>query len=204
MKAKAILVVAVFALSSLALLAPAACYDAEITSMSIEGGNVVTIDRDKGGSITLLYTADRNTTCTISIYDAALSTPVSSREVKLNADSDIIVMDLDYNKKGQDQVQMKLTFTNGGTTLYKDIGFTLKYSTSIWSNWAVYGIIIAIVILIIALVVFKSRIAPKKEKNALTFEQIEAEKQAQKEAPKQNKTEVKSERQRYLASKKQK
>lgn len=61
-------------------------------------------------------------------------------------------------------------------------------------------------ILIIAFVVYKSRMAPKKEKNTLTFEQIEAEKQAKKSAPAKESapSAAKTERQRYLASKKKK
>ena len=96
---------------------------------------------------------------------------------------------------------MKLTYTRGGsdTSVYFDI----NYTTSIWSNAAIYIAIIAIVILVIALVLFKSRMAPK-QKNQLTFEQIEAEKQAQKTSkPVEKKPSAsKSERQRYLASKK--
>ena len=203
MKTKAIIAAAIMVAASFMILVPMLENDAAVNSISIEGGNTITVDRATGGVIVLNYNSTGNSSCTVSLYDAAYSTPIYSELVYFSSGDGSISIPLVYDKKDQSQVQMKITFKNGSTEVYKDIYFTLKYTTSIWSNWAVYGIIAAVVILIIALVIFKSRSAPKKDKNTLTFEQIEAEKQAQKSAPKETpRSEVKSERQRYLASKK--
>ncbi|WII06918.1 hypothetical protein PED39_04835 [Methanomassiliicoccales archaeon LGM-RCC1] len=200
MKTKALFAVALMLLMAFAFVIPAEDDDAAITSMSIEGGNTITVDQGKTVKIVLDYTTDRNEGCTIKIVKVSDNTTVHNQYYSLVSGAgslEIYLDDLGNTSPGK----MKLTYTSGGsdTSFYFDI----NYTTSIWSNAAIYIAIIAIVILVIALVLFKSRMAPK-QKNQLTFEQIEAEKQAQKTSkPEEKKPSAsKSERQRYLASKK--
>ncbi|MBE6519046.1 MAG: hypothetical protein E7Z70_05880 [Thermoplasmata archaeon] len=200
MKTKALFAVALMLLMAFAFVIPAEDDDAAITSMSIEGGNTITVDQGKTVKIVLNYTTDRNEGCTIKIVKVSDNTTVHNQYYSLVSGAgslEIYLDDLGNTSPGK----MKLTYTSGGsdTSFYFDI----NYATSIWSNAAIYIAIIAIVILVIALVLFKSRMAPK-QKNQLTFEQIEAEKQAQKTSkPEEKKPSAsKSERQRYLASKK--
>lgn len=206
MKTKAILVTAIMVAACFAFVLPAESDDAAITSMSIEGGNTVYADRGKDINFTLKYFADRNDTITVKIFDiSAPNTAVWTENVNLIVNDDgYIYVDMSYNKNAP-QVQMKITFTAGSNPAYNDIYFTLSYNTSIWDNWAVYGVIIALIVAILALVLFKSRYSSPKEKNTMTFEQIEAQKNAQKvEKPEKKAPAVKSERQRYLDSKKKK
>ncbi len=200
MKTKALFAVALMLLMAFAFVIPAEDDDAAITSMSIEGGNTITVDQGKTVKIVLDYTTDRNEGCTIKIVKVSDNTTVHNQYYSLVSGAgslEIYLDDLGNTSPGK----MKLTYTSGGsdTSFYFDI----NYTTSIWSNAAIYIAIIAIVILVIALVLFKSRMAPK-QKNQLTFEQIEAEKRAQKTSkPEEKKPSAsKSERQRYLASKK--
>ena len=200
MKTKALFAVALMLLMAFAFVIPAEDDDATITSMSIEGGNTITVDQGKTVKIVLDYTTDRNEGCTIKIVKVSDNTTVHNQYYSLVSGAgslEIYLDDLGNTSPGK----MKLTYTSGGsdTSFY----FEINYTTSIWSNAAIYIAIIAIVILVIALVLFKSRMAPK-QKNQLTFEQIEAEKQAQKTSkPEEKKPSAsKSERQRYLASKK--
>jgi hypothetical protein len=185
--------------------------DAKINSVVLENGSKVSMQKGDTVMLVLDFETSGNDTCKISLYDTAKpNTPVYTETKTLSSGSSKLEIPLSYEKDAS-QVHMMIKFTStSGTTLYESIYFDLTYTTSIWSNPALYGAIIVVVILVIALVVYKSRMAPKKEKNTLTFEQIEAEKQAQKNAAATQKKEekkpsaAKSERQRYLASKKKK
>ena len=210
MKAKALLTIAVVFALAFAMFVPMDEDDAKINSVVLENGSKVSMQKGDTVMLVLDFETTGNDTCKISLYDTAKpNTPVYTETKTLSSGSSKLEIHLSYEKDAS-QVHMKITFTStSGTTLYESIYFDLTYTTSIWSNPALYGAIIVVVILVIALVVYKSRMAPKKEKNTLTFEQIEAEKQAQKNAAAtQKKAEkpsaAKSERQRYLASKKKK
>ena len=210
MKTKAVLAVAVALALSFAMFIPAESDDATISSITLENGNTVSVEKGSEIKLVLVYVSDSPQTCYVSVYDTAKSTPVYSEQQIFKADKEPQRMEIQFPyEKDTSQVHMKITFTNGSTEVYSPIYFDLTFTSSIWSNPALYGAIIVIVILVIAFIVYKSRMAPKKEKNTLTFEQIEAEKQAKKaaaSAPKEEKppTAAKSERQRYLASKKKK
>lgn len=211
MKAKALLTIAVVFALAFAMFVPMDEDDAKINSVVLENGSKVSMQKGDTVMLVLDFETTGNDTCKISLYDTAKpNTPVYTETKTLSSGSSKLEIPLSYEKDAS-QVHMKITFTStSGTTLYESIYFDLTYTTSIWSNPALYGAIIVVVILVIALVVYKSRMAPKKEKNTLTFEQIEAEKQAQKNAAATQKKEekkpsaAKSERQRYLASKKKK
>jgi len=207
MKTKAIMAALLMAVAAFAFAVPADSGDATITSMSIEGGTNLHVDKGKPFTFTLNYFADRNDTITASVYDVSSpSNPVWSDKVSLIVnDAGKIDVSMQYDKNAS-QVHMKITFMSGSTKAYDDIYFDITYNTSLWDNWAVYGVIILLIVAVLAFVLFKSRSAPK-EKNKLTFEQIEAEKNAEKAAPAPEKKKapaVKSERQRYLDSKRKK
>ena len=200
MKTKALFAVALMLLMAFAFVAPVEDDDAAITSMSIEGGNSITVDQGKAVTIVLNYTTDRPEGCYIKIVKVSDNSTVHNQYYSLISGTSTLEITLD-NLGNTSPGKMKLTYTNGGTDT--TINFEINYTTSIWGNAAIYVAIIVIVILVIALVLFKSRMAPK-QKNQLTFEQVEAERQAQKTAkPEEKKPSAsKSERQRYLASKK--
>ena len=200
MKFKALLAVAALVLVSLACFVPAESDDAKINSAYIDGGSNVYVDRGSTFTVTVKYTASQPETRTVTVYDSG-NNEVWKERIQFKAGDysfDIKINSSDI--KSQAPVNMKISFENGA---YKDLYFTLNYNTSIWDNGAIYVAIIVIVILVIALVVFKSRMTPKADKNTLTFEQIEAQRRVEKEAaPAKKSAPVKSERQRYLESKK--
>lgn len=203
MKSKALLAAALMLAMALTFVIPAGESDGTVSSITVEGGDVIKMDRDKTVEIVLDYVADRNDTCVINVYDRSnpsipLIEPISQTfEV---TDEGKIVIPFNYNKSGAGSIQLKITFSND---VYKDVYLTVEYNTSIWGNWTTYGVIIVIIILIAALVIYKSRSAPK-EKNQLTFEEIEAQKKAERTAAPKEKAPAaaKTERQRYLDSKK--
>ncbi len=201
MKAKALLVTALVVMMAFAFALPAEMDDAKVTSITIEGGNNLTVDKEKGTTLILNYSADTPVNCTITIYDQSdLNNPISEMTAHLIADDGTIEIPFDYVKNAP-SVQLKMTFSNN---VYEDIYFKVTYATSVWGNWTTYVVILVVVILVIALIVYKSRNAPKV-KNQLTFEEIEAQKQSAKAEPqKQKAPAASSERQRYLASKKKK
>ena len=202
MKAKAVLAVAVLLAMAFVCFAPADDSDAANQfDIKLKDGSSYTVSEGRALTITLVYTlTDRNHTSNIDIYLASdPSNPVYSERYTFQVDS-----------SGSTEKTITFTPAKAGSMYIKfsnedvhdNINFTVSFSTSIWSNWTTYLVIIVVIILIVALVVFKSRMAPK-QKNQLTFEQIEAQRQSQKAAPKEErKAPVKSERQRYLESKK--
>jgi len=201
MNSRTILAVAVVALMAVSFAVPMEQSDSTITSIEIVEGKNIYVDRGNTVTIHLKYTADQNTNCTVSLYDVSSNKEIWSDRLTIDVgtydDYEIVI---DYDKSGAASVPMKLTFMSGSTQVYEDVKFTLTYNTSIWSNPAIYVTIIVIVILVIALVVYKSRMAPSS-KNQMTFEQVEAMKAAEKSAKKPAPAK-KSERQRYLDSKK--
>jgi len=200
MKFKALLAVAALVLVSLACFVPADSDDATINNAYIDGGSNVYVDRGSTFTVTVKYTASQPETRTVTVYDSG-NNEVWKERIQFKAGDysfDIKINSSDI--KSQAPVNMKISFENGA---YKDLYFTLNYNSSIWDNGAIYAAIIVVAILVIALVLFKSRMAPKADKNTLTFEQIEAQRRVEKEAaPAKKSAPVKSERQRYLESKK--
>ena len=200
MKFKALLAVAFLVAVSLFCFAPCEENEATITNAYIEQGSSITVDADKPFTITVHYTNDVNTTKTVKVIDTSNGSTVWEDRIQFNVGEYSFDINLTSDMiKSSAPIYMKITFENG---VYKDLYFTLNYTTSIWSNGAIYVAIIVIVILVIALVVFKSRMAPKATKNTLTFEQIEAQRQSEKAAPVKKSAPVKTERQKYLESKK--
>jgi hypothetical protein len=206
MKTKVLLATALMLAMAFALAVPAETNDASVISIVLDGDT--TIKTSSGDTVTLTfnYETDRNDTMYVVAYyvsDGKAVGPYTKDDplsVKLKSGEGSFDMDLTPQKQGK----IKMTFVNdSGKSVYSDMYLSIEFSTSLWGNWTTYAAIIVVVILIVALVVYKSRLAPAKEKNTLTFEQIEAEKQAQKTATKQEApSAAKSERQRYLASKK--
>ena len=149
-------------------------------------------------TVILVYKTDTNYNSTVTVVQASNPSHVLHTEkVRFNADA------MNYQ-----EYPLKFDADYSGTILIKfsdgvhdDISFNISFKTSIWSQGSTYLVIIVIIILIVALVVYKSRTSTKT-KSTLTFEEVEAQKQAAKSAPKEPKKEVKSERQRYLDSKK--
>lgn len=203
MKAKALLTATVVFALAFAMFVPADVDGADINYITLENGNSISMERGSTITLVLDYNVEKNYTCTISIYDSGNGKLVSEGRYSFSVGTHSLEIPFSYDKDSS-QAHMKITFSNGMS--YNDIFFDVSYTSSIWSNPALYGAIIVVVILIIAFVVYKSRMAPKKEKNTLTFEQIEAEKQAKKSAPAKESapSAAKTERQRYLASKKKK
>lgn len=202
MKFKALLGIALVLMMAFVVVAPADDSDATVTSMTIEGGDVIKLDKSRGGTLVINYVADENKNTTVRLIDTTNNNVErwSDNIMIKSTDEGKIEIPLDTDNYPSGSVRMKVTFENA--QVYSDLYFKIEYTTSIWSNWTTYVAIIVVIILIAALVLYKSRAAPK-EKNQLTFEEIEAQKQAQKAAVKEEKpTAAKSERQRYLASKK--
>jgi hypothetical protein len=200
MKAKALLVVALMLVMAFAFVLPADDDDAAkgVDNITLDNGSSITVDRGKSVTLSLTYTASRNISCYISLYDQEGKTLILTQKQAFDVGEYTIEIPFTYDNH-KSGAQMYLEFSDG---VYDRIGFTLTYSTSIWDNWTTYAVILIIAILIIALVLYKSRMAPK-EKNQLTFEQIEAMKQAERSTAKEKSAPaVKSERQRYLDSKK--
>ncbi len=203
MNAKALLAATVVFALAFAAYIPADTDAADINYITLENGNSISMERGSTITLVLDYNVEKNYTCTISIYDTGNNKEVYSERYSFSVGTHSLEIPFSYDKDSS-QAHMKITFSNGMS--YNDIYFDVTYTSSIWSNPALYVAIVVIVILVIAFVVYKSRMAPKKEKNTLTFEQIEAEKQAKKSAPQKEEapSAAKSERQRYLASKKKK
>jgi len=199
MKMKAILAAALVVAMAFALVVPMDLSDGAIT---IKHDSKVTFDANTGGIIELKYVSDVSKPVTITVTDA------STGEV-------VFESVYEFNSTGGQEESLGVPIPSGsGTKVYnftfsdtsiKGFNITVKYDAGFWSNWTVYAVIIVIAILIAALVLFKSRMP--KAKNTLTFEQVEAMKQAERESAAQPKAEKKSsgastERQKYLASKK--
>ena len=202
MKSRSILALAVLALMALAFVAPMAQADSEVTSIEIVEGKNITVQRGNTVTIHLAYTATQNANCIVSLYDVSSTSPIWSDRMTINVGTyDDFEIPITYDKKGASSVSMKITFMNGSTEVYKDLKFTLTYATSIWDNGAIYGAIIVIIILVVAFIVYRSRTSAAT-KNKLTFEQIEAAKATEKAPQNEKTTAKKSERQRYLDSKK--
>ena len=200
MKTKAVLTVALLLAMAFAVAVPMELDDAKVSEIYIEGGNNITVDKEKGTTLTLHYKADKNETCTVMLFMSSSSIPLWSEKIVFDVTDDgTFQIPLDTASYPNGPVQMKITFSNN---VYNDIAFTVNFYTSIWSDWTIYAVIAVIIILIAALVIYKSRTAPK-DKNQLTFEQVEAMKQAEKENQgTERKSAARSERQRYLSSKK--
>jgi hypothetical protein len=199
MKTKAILAIALMFAMALVAFVPMESDDATVSSIIIQNGSEITVDKGKTINLVLEYTADRNDSCTIKVIETYNKSTVWTDNYTFLVGDHSLEIPLDTSKlSGSSPVQMKITFSDG---VYKDLSFTIKYATSIWDNWTTYLAIAVVIILIVAFIVYKSRSAPKV-KNQLTFEEIEAQKQAEKKTATKKSAPVKSERQRYLDSKK--
>ena len=208
MKTKALLAVALMLTVSFAMVVPADDSDAAVSNISLEGGNKISMERGDSIVLRINYTADSPTTLRVIITDKSqpYADPVYKKDENFKSGTNVLEIPFTYDK-GSSPVYMKIAFIQGSLEV-AHIDFEVNYTSSIWSNPALYVAIIIVVVLIIAFVVYKSRTAPKRDKNTLTFEQIEAERQAQRSAAAAPKKEApsaaKSERQKYLASKRKK
>lgn len=164
------------------------------TSYEIEDGDDITL--------TLIYNNDSiNYPSTVEIYSASNPDKVLySERVEFMPD---IGGEQELNITFEPSKSGTLYIRFVDTEVHSDMSFKVSFTESIWSDWKIYAAIVVIIILIVVLIAYKSRTSTPKEKNAVSFEQLEAQRQAQKAAPKEKKSApVKSERQRYLESKK--
>ena len=207
MQTKVLIAAALMLAVSFAMVIPADDSDAAVGDFSLEEGTKISIERGDTITLHVRYTSDFPTTLRVVITDKSQpqADPVFRENMEFKAGGGTLEITYNYDK-GDSPVYMKIAFIQGSLAV-GHIDYEVNYTSSIWSNPALYVAIIIVVVLIIIFVVYKSRTAPKKDKNTLTFEQIEAERQAQrssaapkKEAP----SATKSERQKYLASKRKK
>ncbi len=199
MKSKAILAVALLLAMALAAFAiPAEDTDAaNKIEIELKDGNTYNVSKGSTVTLTLVYTnTDRNYSSDVSVYVSGSSTPVTTETIRFIVSDQPVEEKISFtaDKSGP----MYISFTKD---VHDKIYFKVNFETSIWDNWGIYAAIIIVVLLIVIFVVYKTRTAPK-QKNQLTFEQIEAERQAKAAAPKAKTEAPKSERQRYLQSKK--
>ena len=200
MKTKAILAVALLlAMAFAAFAVPTEDADAaNKIEIELKGGNTYNVSKGSTVNLTLVYTSDRNYSSDVSVYVSGESTPITTEKIRFN-----VVVDGEFtiSFKADKSGPMYISFDN--EKVHDNIYFKVNFETSIWENWGIYAAIIIVVLLIVIFVIYKTRTAPK-QKNQLTFEQIEAERQANKAVASKPKSEapVKSERQRYLQSKK--
>jgi hypothetical protein len=190
---------------SFAAVAPTDDIDAKPSGFTLEGGNKISME--KGATVTLRihYNSDINTTLRLVITDKANPhVDVYKQDVVIKVGQDnVIEVPFSYDK-GSSPVYMKISFFQGGLTV-GHIDFEVNYTSSIWSNPALYVAIIIVVILIIAFIVYKVRTAPKRDKNTLTFEQIEAQRMVQMQGGQdQGEQAAKSEKHKYHSPKRRK
>jgi len=202
MKTKAILAAMLVLAIGFAMAIP---MDGNEATITIQHESKITFNANDGGVIELKYVSDVSKPVTITVTDASSGAQVFKNTyefVSTGGQTESILVPL----LGPGSGSKVLNFTFSDPEI-KGFNITITYDAGFWSNWAVYAVFIAIALLIVALVIFKSR-APKA-KNTLTFEQIEAMKQAERAEASQPKATKKSsggstERQKYLASKKKK
>ncbi len=198
MKFKAVLAVALLLAMAFACVMP---YDendaANKVDIKLKDGTSYSVTKGDNLTLTFVYSAESNYNSTVKIYSSGESSKVLYEEkIRFDVGTDI---EKEIKFAADASGSMVIQFSDG---VHDNMSFNISYKTSIWDNWTTYVAIIVVIILIVALILYKSRTAPK-QKNQLTFEQIEAQKQADKVAPKERKSApVKSERQRYLESKK--
>ncbi len=208
MKTKAVFAIALMLAVSFAMAIPADDdSDAMASGFSLEGGNKISIERGDAITLHINYESDSNTTLRVVITDKSQpqADPVFKENMGFKAGGGTLDVTYTYDK-GDSPVYMKIAFIQGSLEV-DHIYYEVNYTSSIWSNPALYVAIIIVVVLIIIFIVYKSRTAPKKDRNTLTFEQIEAERQAQRSAAapkKEAPSAAKSERQKYLSSKRKK
>ncbi|MBO4356856.1 MAG: hypothetical protein J5813_01630 [Candidatus Methanomethylophilaceae archaeon] len=197
MKYKAILAVALMLVMAFAVSMPVDESDATIQTVTIDEGKNISVTKGSTVTLNVTYKADRNDTVTVGVYSSSdTKNPIVTQKESILSGE--YTFQIQFSTEDVKEGKMYLDFGSA----YSKVYFDLSYKTSIWSNWTTYMVIIVIIILVVAVILFKSRMAPK-QKNQMTFEQIEAQKQAEKTAPKKEKAApVKSERQRYLESKK--
>ena len=199
MKIKSIFAIALVLAMALVCVIPADDSDAaKVQSITLDNGKNITISSGDSITLSLTYTSASNPSCTISVYETSNpSKKVLTQDVIFQAGTYTLTLD-SFKMSGSSSTNMCIEFSND---VYDKLYFTVNFSKSPWDNWGIYAAIAIVVILIIIFVVWKTRNTPK-EKNQLTFEQVEAQKQAEKNASTSKAAPVKSERQRYLQSKK--
>jgi len=200
MKIKSILAIALILAMACVCIIPADDSDAaKVQSITLDNGKNINISSGDSITLSLTYTSTSNPSCTITVYETSNpSKKVLTQDVIFKA-GETITLTLDpFKMSGSSSTNMCIEFSND---VYDKLYFTVNFTKSPWDNWGIYAAIAIVAILIIIFVVWKTRNTPK-EKNQLTFEQVEAQKQAEKAAVAGKKEPVKSERQRYLKSKK--
>ncbi len=202
MKMKAVLAAVLVLAMAIALAVPMESDDGAI-SVQPESYKI-TLDANNGGIVAINYVSDVSKPVTITVTDAATGEVMFENIYTFNSTGG--QKETVYVPIGPNSGTKTLNFTFSDPEI-KGFNITVKFDAGFWSNWTVYAVIIVIAILIAALVLFKSR--TPKAKNTLTFEQVEAMKQAEREVASQPKAEKRSsggstERQKYLASKKKK
>ena len=200
MKTKAIFAVAlILAVALTAFALPSEDTDAaNRIQIELKDGSSYNVSKGSTLTLTLVYTnTDRNYTSTVDVCASGSTTPIATKTIRFIVSDQKVEETISFtaDKSGP----MYISFSND---VHDNIYFKVNFETSIWENWGIYAAIIIVALLIVAFVIYKTRTAPK-QKNQLTFEQIEAERQASKAAPAKPKSEApKSARQRYLQSKK--
>ncbi len=200
MKTKAILAVALLlAVALTALALPSEDTDAvDEFQVKLKGGSTYNVSKGSTLTLTLVYTNTGTVlTSEVNVCASGSTTPIVTEKIQfIHSDQEVEeTISFTADKSGP----MYISFSNG---IHDKIHFKVNFETSIWENWGIYAAIIIVALLIVAFVIYKTRTTPK-QKNQLTFEQIEAERQASKMAAPKTKSEApKSERQRYLQSKK--
>ena len=202
--ARTALVLAIAMVAAFAII-PICDTDADV---NITSNPTSSFDTLKGGSITIPISSTYNDKFIVTVDVSENGKSIKSVNKEITKDTTSIVIDMpDFKSEGTHS--LTITFTTDNPHDYSFDPDTLKISvevkSNVFSNWTTYLVIIIAVIAIVVVVYLKMRDTPK-EKNTMTFEQLEAERKAEMAAKNEKKAQktapASTERKKYTGRKK--
>lgn len=165
-------------------------------------------DTLKGGSVTIPISNSYSDTFDVTIDVTENGKPVKTVTQTITKDTTSIVINMpDFKSEGTHSLTIKFTTDNIHDHVFTPdtLNINVEVKGNVLSNWTTYLVIIIAVIAIVVVVYLKMRDTPK-EKNTMTFEQLEAERKAEMAAKSEKKAQkaapASTEKKRYTGRKK--
>lgn len=204
MKMKSIAVFALIALLAISI-APLA-EESDATASINNPGETFKFDNMSGGTLKFsVYNQGGSFEMSVSVQENGKEVASKSGiQVAATSTTEVSIPMGDFKSVGTHQ--LTIVCTPADQFSHNTLNVTVEVSKNILSNWVTYIVIIVVIIVVVVFAYLKIRDSPKKE-STMTFEELEAQRKADMAQKSEKKSQglaaaPKTERQRYLDSKK--
>ena len=200
----------IIALSVLLAVLAVPAFESDADLSVTDTGSDAKFDTFNGGSLHFKVKNTSETGCTIDVTvkngDKTVGT-ANGYVIEADGITEVVVGMKDFTTAGAYNLDVYCVSNDSGNKFDNTGHFTVHVvvEKNVLSNWTTYVVIIVAIIAVAIIVFIKIRETPKK-KNAMTFEQLEAERKAKaaQKATKSNTPAPSTERKRYLSEKNKK